>query len=69
MDMAEQLAWIDENYLSSFDYLEVDSRIQKQEAFAEPVDCRSYYSLAEGEPADEKTYFSYNAVVATSLDR
>ena len=25
MDMAEQLAWIDDNYLSSFDYLEVDS--------------------------------------------
>lgn len=69
MDMAEQLAWIDEHYLSQFDYLEVDSEIQMQKPFAKPVDCHDYYSLAEDESPEEKTYFSYNAVAGTSLDQ
>ena len=69
MDMAEKLTWIDEHYLSQFDYLEVDSRIQKQKGFEEPVDMSGYYSLAEGESPEDKTYFSYNAVTGTSLDR
>lgn len=69
MDIAEQLAWIDEHYLSQFDYLEVDSKIQIQKAFEKPIDCHGYYSLAEDESPEDKTYFSYNAVTGTSLDR
>lgn len=69
MDMAEKLAWIDENYLSSFDYLEVDSAIRKQKGFDKPVEVNGHYSLAEGESEENKAYFSYNAVTGTSLDR
>lgn len=69
MDMAEKLAWIDENYLSSFDYLEVDSAVRRQKAFDQPVEVNGHYSLAEGEPEENKAYFSYNAVTGTSLDR
>ncbi len=69
MDLAEKLAWIDEKYLSRFDYLEMNSEIPKQTAFAKPEEVLAYYSLAEGEEAAEKTYLSYNAVVGTSLDR
>ncbi len=69
MDMAEKLSWIDKHYLSRFEYLEVDSEIRKQKSFEKPVDVREYYSLAEGESTENKTYFSYNAVAGTSLDR
>lgn len=69
MDMEEKLTWIDRNYLSRFDYLEVDSEIKRQQAFEKPVTLREYYSIAEGEPEKNKTYFSYNAVTGTSLDR
>ena len=31
MDMAEKLEWIDENYLSRFDKLEIDSALKQQE--------------------------------------
>ena len=33
MDMAEKLEWIEENYLSQYDYLKVDSEIAVQKAF------------------------------------
>ncbi len=69
MDMAEKLTWIDEKYLSQFEYLEMNSEIVKQPAFEKPEEVLAYYSLAEGEEEKEKTYLSYNAVVGTSLDR
>lgn len=69
MDMAEKLAWIDEHYLSRFDYQEVDSAIARQDAFVNPVETNGYYSLAEDESEEGKAYFSYNAVAGTSLDR
>ena len=38
MDMAEKLAWIDEKYLSHYEYLEMDSSIALQKPFAKPVE-------------------------------
>lgn len=69
MDMEEKLKWMDENYLSHFEYLEVDSEIPKQEAFWQPKEVVEYYSLAEGETQEDKTYLSYNTVVGNSLDK
>lgn len=69
MDMKENLEWIDQNYLSNFEYLEVDSEIKKQKCFDQPAEVKAYYSLSEGESTENKTYFSYNAVTGTSLDR
>ncbi len=69
MDMEEKLNWIDENYLSDFDYLEVDSEIGTQDAFAERRDQYGFYSVTEGEETDGKAYFSYNVVLGDSLDR
>lgn len=68
MDMEEKLNWINEKYLSNFDYLEVDSEIRKQKSFEKPAEVQAYYSLAEGESEEDKTYFSYNVVTGTSLD-
>ncbi|WP_029230990.1 insulinase family protein [Butyrivibrio sp. VCB2006] len=69
MDMAEKLDYIDKNYLSSFDYLEVDSKIQRQEAFAAPKEIHKSYSIMESEPLDQNTYLSYNCSVGSTLDR
>ncbi|MBO5486093.1 MAG: insulinase family protein, partial [Eubacterium sp.] len=69
MDMEEKLNWIDEHYLSHFDYLEVDSHIDTQKPFTEPVEEYGFYSVTEGEDTEGKAYFSYNVVCGDSLDR
>ena len=68
MDMEEKLLWMDENYLSHFDYLKVDSEIPEQKPFHQPVETEAFYSLAEGESEEGQAYLSYNAVTGTSLD-
>lgn len=69
MDMAEKLEWMDENYLSHFDKIEVDSALTKQEAFAKPAEKYKEYPIMEGESLEDNTYLSYNTVVGTSLDK
>ena len=69
MDMIERLTWIDENYLSRFDRLEIDSSIPVEPAFDTPVEAHCKYSiLPEVDPAG-KSYLSWNlAVLPDSLD-
>ncbi len=69
MDVEERLEWIDKEYLSKFESAPIDSTIKKQEAFGTMHELKQYYSLAENETTEDKTYFSYNAVIGTSLDR
>lgn len=68
MDMAEKLKWLDEAYLSNYEYAPVDSEIQQQKPFKEPVREETFYSITEGESEDEATYLSVNTVVGTDLD-
>lgn len=69
MDMAEQLAFIDEHYLSAFEAKEVDSRIENQKPFSEAKYIRKEYPLNEGEDVEENTYLSTSFSVGDSLDR
>lgn len=69
MDMAEKLAFIDEQYLSKFDGRQVDSEIPEEPAFEEPVRVVKEYAVSEGEDAEENTYLSYSFSVGDSLDR
>lgn len=69
MDMEEKLNWIDENYLSAFDYQEVDSEIRAQKPFEKPVEVVREYSITSDESEENNTYLSYNAVVGNVLDR
>ena len=69
MDMAEKLEWLDKEYLSHFDTMEIDSKIQKQEAFAERKEVEIAYSVSSNESEENNTYLSYNKVIGTSLDR
>ena len=68
MDMEEKLAFIDEEYLSHYEYLKVDSEIAKQEPFAQMQRVEDAYSISENEDEKEKTYLSYNVCMGSSLD-
>ncbi len=69
MDMAKQLAFIDEHYLSGFQQIEVDSDIATQAAFGETKRVVKEYPINDGESEEENTYLSLNISVADSLDR
>ena len=68
MDMEERLAWLDEQYLSRFDRIEVDSGIPYQKAFSEPLEVTEYYPVLDEESESEKTYLSWNTVVGDVSD-
>ena len=69
MDMAEQLQFIDENYLSHFEYLEVDSALKMQKSFEKPVEKSIAYPISDAESEEGNSYLSYNVVCANALDR
>ncbi len=69
MDMEEKLNWLDEKYLSHFDYLQVDSQIRLQEPFDGMQEKYGFYAATEGEETEGKAYFSYNVLAGESLDR
>lgn len=68
MDAVERLSWLDREYLSAFEYRQVDSRISKQEPFDAPREVHRKYSVSESDELTDQTYLSYNVVVGTSLD-
>ncbi|MBR0146782.1 MAG: insulinase family protein [Eubacterium sp.] len=69
LDAEDALGYIDSEYLSDYDYLEVDSAIRLQEPLPAPADAEETYALAEGEEPSENAYLTCNAVIATSLDK
>lgn len=69
MDMAEKLTFIDEQYLSKFDYLEVDSEIAGEPDFKEPVRSVKEFPISEGESAEENTYLAQAFSAGDCLDR
>ncbi len=68
MDFEEKLNWIDEEYLSQFDYLEVDSAIRTQQPIGELKEAEGFYPIPAGEETEGKTYFAYAGVCGTTLD-
>lgn len=69
VNMEEYLRWFDEEYLSCYDYLEVDSAIPLQKPFASTRYETVPYSVTEEEDTGHKTYLSYNAVTGVSGDK
>ncbi|MCC8139860.1 MAG: insulinase family protein [Lachnospiraceae bacterium] len=68
MDMEEKLRWIDEHYLSHYEYCEIDSEIALQQPFAAPVEKTVPYSIPEEESPEGKAYLSYSVSMGSSLD-
>ncbi len=62
LDMEKELKWIDEEYLSSYDYLYVDSEIHMQKPFNEAMDITINYPIATDETEEDKTILTYSVV-------
>ncbi|MCM1387635.1 MAG: insulinase family protein [Bacillus sp. (in: Bacteria)] len=69
MDMAENLTFIDENYLSHYDRLNVDSALQTQKPFDNIVTVYKKYPIMESESEKDNTYLSYNISLGDSSDK
>ncbi len=69
MDFVEKLEWLDEEYLSDFEAVEIESEIHLQEPFAEMKEIVTTYSITSSEPEEDNTYLSYNKVVGNALDK
>ena len=68
VDIAEQLAYLDREYLSKFDKIEVDSAIDFHPAFTEMKRVAEVYPIGEEENSAEKSFLSLNLVVGDTLD-
>ena len=63
MDMEERLQYLDEEYLSKFSKISVDSELKIQKPFDKPVHSKLYYPVGKEESLEDKTYYAYNAVI------
>lgn len=69
MDMEERLNWLDKEYLSQYDVMNIDSAIALQSSFDMPVEVHDKYSISSSESEDNNTYLSYNTVIGTGLQK
>lgn len=69
MDAEKELQFIDDNYLSNYDYQYVASEIAEEKAFDKPKDERQEYSLASTDDEKDNTYLAYNVIAGSSLDK
>ena len=69
MDVVEKLNWLDQEYLSHYDKVEVDSSIPEQKPFDAPKEHEIPYSISSTDSTENNTYLSCNWAVGTNLDR
>lgn len=67
-DMEERLTWLDEEYLSKYDRISVDSHPGIQKSFDAPKYIDREYPITEEEDEENKTYLSYNILIGSSED-
>ena len=67
-DMDERLEWLDNEYLSKFDKIEIESKIKYQDTFSKPVYEVINYPIGKDEDDANKTYYAYNAVIGDCKD-
>ncbi len=68
MDMEERLSWLDREYLSKYDAMEIQSEIPMQKPFEKNVEIEKTYSIAGGDEEKDHTYLAYNLVCGDVLD-
>lgn len=59
IDIDYYLEYLDTEYLSHFDFVDIDSSIKVQDAFAEKQIVQLEYSLSPDEDVNQKDYFAY----------
>ncbi|WP_105614100.1 insulinase family protein [Vallitalea okinawensis] len=63
MDILDNLTYLDKEYLSEFDPIDINSELPIQEPFKEPSREVINYSIASNETEKDKTFLSYNIVI------
>ena len=69
LDPVDNLKYIDEEYLSSYDYLYVPSEIPLQPGFEKPVSKTVQFSVTDEEELQKNSMLSYNVIVGESKDK
>ncbi|QUH24398.1 insulinase family protein [Serpentinicella alkaliphila] len=67
-DLSEHLKFIDEQYLSAFEKIEVNTQIPIQGAFDEQQEVTVEYPISTNEKEDEKAFLSLNFAVSQSTN-
>ena len=68
IDIDEQLEYLDKEYLSAFEKIEVDSEVEKQPIFTKMKRVREVYPIGEEEDAEKKTFLSLNLLTGDVTD-
>lgn len=68
MDVAERLEWMDREYLSRFERIELDSSLKLQEGFTEKKSIEGFYSVNNEEEAKDAAYFAYGVAFTGEED-
>ena len=68
-DMEERLEWLDKEYLSAFEEIEVISQIDYQEAFDTVKDISGKYPIGNDESEEDNTYLAYSKVICDISDK
>ncbi len=69
MDMKQKLDWLDQEYLSKFDKIQVDSQVKEQKPFEKARQVDISYHISSGESLEDNTYLSYNVSTGNILDK
>jgi Zn-dependent M16 (insulinase) family peptidase len=67
-DIEEKLAFINDEYLSNFEHLELDSTIAYQPLFAEPKEVYDTYPISAEEDTNDKTFLSLNYIIGDAKE-
>ncbi|MFL0249584.1 insulinase family protein [Clostridium neuense] len=68
MDLDEKLEYLDREYLSSYERIQVDSKIEPQKPIGNDVELVEEYPILPNEGERDKTYLSLNFAVSKSTD-
>ncbi len=68
-DMQERLEWLDKEYLSAYDTIEVTSQITPQKAHDEVKQVVGKYPIASEESEEDNTYLAYSKVICDISDK
>ena len=68
MDMCERLEWMDKEYLSNYDRLEINSEIKKQKPFDKTFEMTKEYAISDNEKEEESAMLTSNYVIGDNLD-
>lgn len=68
LDMDERLDYLDNEYLSKFDYVLSPSKIELQKPFNNPIRIKREYPVSDEADLSNKYMFSYNISVGNALD-